>query len=64
MVNFRIIEELEKIGKGYKDEVLRIESLFFADDAVLLASIIEDAEQVINKMADVGRHYGLEINKS
>lgn len=63
LVTFRIIEELERLGKGFKDDMFRIDSLFFADDGMLLANSVEDAEQVISRMEDVGRQFGLEINK-
>ena len=63
LVTFRIIEELERLGKGFKDEKFRIDSLFFADDGMLLTNSVEDAEEVIIRMEEVGRSFGLEINK-
>ena len=63
LITFKIIQELEKLDCGYKDEAFRISSLFFADDGMLLASSVGEAVQVIEKMETVGKEYGLEINK-
>ena len=63
LVTYEIMQDLEKLDKGYKDDNFNITSLFFADNGMLLASSIEDAEKVIEQVIKTGRENGLEINK-
>ena len=63
LVTFRIIQELEKLNKGYRDQNFSISSLFFADDGMILANNIEDARHIIRKLMEIGKDVGLEINK-
>ena len=44
-----IISELNRRGTGYRDENVNIESLYFADDGLLLANSVEDAIEIDNK---------------
>ena len=56
------MQDLEGLGSGYKDEDIRLASLFFADDGMLLADSVGEAEQVIDRMRQIGNEYGLEMN--
>ena len=39
-LTYMIISELNRTGTGYRDENVNIESLYFADDGLLLANSI------------------------
>ena len=54
---------MEKLDKGFKDENFNISSLFYADDGMIFAKSIKEAEEVINETIRISRKYGLEINK-
>ena len=58
-----IISELNRRGTGYRDENVNIESLYFADDGLLLANSVEDAKNNLKIIIQVSREFGLEINK-
>lgn len=47
LVTYKIIQKLEVMDRGFRDELFKITLLFYADDGVLLASSIEDAERVV-----------------
>ena len=57
-----IIEELNNRGSGYQDDIININSLYFADDGLLLANSIEEAAVNLKIVMQVSRHFGLEIN--
>lgn len=63
LIIFSIIHELEQLCSGYKDEVFRIVSFFFAVDGMLLGDTVVEAEQVIARMGNSGKEHGLEITK-
>lgn len=62
-ITFKIMQELEKLDQGYKDEHFNITSLYFADNGMVLLSSVEDAEKVIEQVIKTGRENGLQINK-
>ena len=59
-----IIEELNNRGSGYQDDIININSLYFADDGLLLANSIEEAAVNLKIVIQISRHFGLEINKA
>ncbi|MEL6606481.1 MAG: reverse transcriptase family protein, partial [Cyanobacteria bacterium J06614_10] len=63
LITYKIIKELRSKGEGYKDEIFNINSLFFADDGLLLAKNEETAREIIIAIMDIGERYGLKINK-
>ena len=63
LITFTIIEKLDQLNRGFKDQILNVTSLFFADDGMLLASSVQDAERVVEKVVEAGLECGLEINK-
>ena len=58
-----IINEMNTRLTGYKDDIIQINSLHFADDGLLLANSIEDAENNLKLVIEICRKFGLEINK-
>ena len=63
LITYMIISELNRRGTGYRDDNVNIESLYFADDGLLLANSIEDAKNNLKIVIQVSREFGLEINK-
>ena len=63
IITYMIISELNSRGTGYKDDTIKINSLYFADDGLLLANNIEDATNNLNMVMQISREFGLEINK-
>ena len=63
LVTFMIIRELEEKGARYEVEGRNVSSLFFADDSMLFSRTKQNAERNLEIMVQVGRKYGLEINK-
>ena len=57
-----IMAELDRRGTGYNDEHIKIKSLLFADDALLLSHSQEEAKENFDIITDVSRDVGLEIN--
>ena len=58
------INELNSRGTGYKDDIVKINSLYFDDDGLLLASNIEDATNNLKMVMQISRELGFEINKT
>ncbi len=63
LITFKIIQKIEELNKGYRDDKYNITSLFYADDGMLLANNIENAKAVIKELEEVGKEMGLEMNK-
>ena len=59
LITYMIISELNRRGTGYLDENVNIESLYFADDGLLLANSIEDAKSNLKIVIQVSREFGL-----
>ena len=62
MITYRIMEEIERLCKGVIMEDKKINSLFYADDGLILADNKEEAEKNINIVSKISKKYGLEIN--
>ena len=63
MVTYLIIEELTKLNIHIKLNGINVATLFFADDGILLSSDKNSARIALNKLEEVGKVCGLEINK-
>ena len=63
LITYKIMKKLEREGKGFKNENIKIESLFFADDGLIMATSIEEAKENIKALIEVCGDCGLEINK-
>lgn len=62
LITYNIIEELRKKTEGIWIGGIRINSLFFADDGLLLAKSVEEAKIAIRSLMEIAGSYGLEIN--
>ncbi|CAL4088951.1 unnamed protein product [Meganyctiphanes norvegica] len=63
IVTYMIIKELEKRGRGYQIDDITLESLFFADDSILMADSVENAKHNLNILIEVSKKYGLNLNR-
>ena len=59
LITYMMISELNRTGTGYRDENVNIESLYFADDGLLLANSIEDAKNNLKIVIQVSRDSNL-----
>ena len=57
-----IMAELDRRGTGCNNEHIKIKSFFFADDALLLYHLLEEAKEHLDCITDLSREFGLEIN--
>ena len=62
MVTYKMIEELSRAGCVTVGRV-RVASMFYADDGLLLARSTEEAERKIRIVKKVGERYGLKVNE-
>ena len=63
LITYMIIEQIEYIGKGFSNEEVNIGVLFFADDGLLMAHTIEEAQRNLQILLEISREFELEINK-
>ena len=63
LITYMIMTRLNETGTGYIDEQITLKSLYFADDALLLSHLLEDARNNLAIIIEVSREFGLEINK-
>uniref|UniRef100_A0A8D8LPD3 Craniofacial development protein 2 n=1 Tax=Cacopsylla melanoneura TaxID=428564 RepID=A0A8D8LPD3_9HEMI len=57
-------EALKDINSGIKINNYTINNLRYADDTVLLATNIDDLNNMVNKLSEISKEYGLNINIS
>ena len=62
LITYKIMEQIEKEGDSFKDDDINIGTLFFADDALVIAETIEGARKNIKLIIEEGKKYGLDIN--
>ena len=62
LLTYRIIDEVRNKVDGVWIEGKKINSLFFADDGILLASSVRKAEEMVRVMRDAAGKMGLEMN--
>ena len=63
MVTYKIIEKIDELKLGFSNDNLKIGSLFYMDDALLMANSPKEAYTIINKIGFISSKYGLELNK-
>ena len=63
ILTYEIINQLQAMGIGFKNENCKIPILYYAHDSLLLSHSIEETTQSIRYIQQVAQHYGLEINK-
>lgn len=54
LVTYKIIEIMEETGTGFVDDIFKLNILFYADDGLMLAQSLEDAELNIRKLTEIG----------
>ena len=62
MVTYKIMEEIERSCKGIMVRELKINSIFYADDGIIMTNTKEEAMKDIKKLKEISRNFGLEIN--
>ena len=62
MITYKIMDAIERNCAGVKIGDLKINSLFYADDGLILAHDKIEAEKNLNIVREVSKKYGLEIN--
>ena len=63
LITCLIITLIVEEGKGFKNVLVKIVVLFFADDVLVIAENQENVEFNIRKVIDIGRECGLDINR-
>ena len=63
IITFEIIKKLDEEGEDFEIEGLRINSVFFADDSILVGNSIEKARRNIKIVKEISKCFGLEINE-
>ena len=64
MVVNLIIQKICNTGLGFRNDLLYIPALFFADDGLLLTNSVRSMEQLLDVVVEVARECGLEISKT
>ena len=63
MVTYEIIKKMEREGDMLEIDENNINSLFFADDSILIAREVESALKNLKIIKEIGKELGLEINE-
>ena len=58
-----LIRTLDEEGEDFEIEGLKINSIFFADDSILVGNSIEKARRNIKIVKEISKFFGLEINE-
>ena len=62
LITYQIIDELRMVTQGVRMGGKKLNSLFFADDGLLLAGGVVEAGKMIRSLKSIGGKYGLEIS--
>ena len=62
LITYKIIEELKRRTSGVVVGGVKVSSLFFADDGMLLARGVEEAGRAVRILREEAGKYGLEMN--
>ena len=63
LVTYEIMNRLEKEGAQYHVDNININSIFYADDSILISKTIENAARNLKILIEVSSSFGLHINK-
>ena len=63
LITYGIIKNLQETNMGYIDNIIKIVALFFADDGLMMASTIREAETMIKALIKSAEMCGLSLNK-
>ena len=64
LVTYVIIKEMNKSNYFFKNDFLRLGTLFYADDGLLLSNTQRGAEEGVEVLTRVAARFGLVINKA
>ena len=60
IITYKIIQSINSFGFGYRDDDIKIISLFYVEDRVTFAENSEDITNMINRLC---LKYGINLNK-
>ena len=63
LVTYEIMNRLEQEGAKYEVDNINLNSIFYADDSILIAKTIENASRNLKILIEVSASFGLHINK-
>ena len=62
LITYKIIEEMNRRTRGVRVGGIKVSSLFFADDGMMLAEGVEEAKRTVRSLREEARKYGLGMN--
>ena len=63
IITFEIMRRLDEEGESFEIDKIKINSIFFADDSILIGNSIEKARRNIRIVKEISSFFGLEINE-
>ena len=64
IITYIILNELEEKGIGFEIDDIILLALFFADDSLLIADSIENAQHNIRILTEASKKFGLNVNEN
>merc|ERR1712179_319988 len=63
LIKYEIMKELEKEGEKFSIEEINMNSIFFADDSIIIAKTIEATKKNLEVIKNISKKYGLLVNE-
>ena len=63
LITYEIMKELEKEGEKFSIEEINMNSIFFADDSIIIAKTIEATKKNLEVIKNISKKYGLLVNE-
>ena len=63
LITYEIMKEIEEKGEKFELEDININSLFFADDSILIAKTIEATKKNLEIIKNISKKFGLIVNE-
>ena len=63
LITCKIIDKIEREGKRFENNHIKLGALFFADDELVIATNIEETKGNMKILVEICRECGLDINK-
>ena len=63
LITYKIIDKINDLGYGFCDEIHKISSLFYMDDALIFTHSLEEMNQLISRLVNISIKFGLKLNK-
>jgi len=63
LVTYKIMEEIDNKIDGFQNDAVKLTSLFFADDGLIMSHSKKEIEKSIEIVINKSRYYGLDLNK-